>query len=80
MAKSPSLIIGEQALEIADMPMPYSVDIVVNIDSVAALYATCRDRETGFITPVQARLMSQVLRAHHNVSHSLVIFINQIRV
>ena len=75
---------GEQALEIADMLVrSASVDVVV-IDSVAALTPRAEiegemgDHQMG----LQARLMSQALRkltANIKKSHTLVIFINQIR-
>ncbi len=75
---------GEQALEIADMLVRSgSVDIVV-IDSVAALTPRAEiegemgDSHMG----LQARLMSQALRkltGNIKKTHTLVIFINQIR-
>ena len=75
---------GEQALEIADMLVrSCSVDVVV-VDSVAAL--TPRAEIEGEMGEpqmgLQARLMSQALRkltANIKRSHTLVIFINQIR-
>src|SRR6266404_2422000 len=75
---------GEQALEIADMLVhSEAVDVVV-IDSVAALVPRAElegemgDSHVG----LQARLMSQALRKLTAVvarSHTLVIFINQLR-
>ncbi|MCO6440973.1 MAG: recombinase RecA [Nitrococcus mobilis] len=75
---------GEQALEITDMLVRSgAVDIIV-VDSVAALTPKAEiegemgDSHVG----LQARLMSQALRkltANIKRSHSLVIFINQIR-
>jgi len=75
---------GEQALEIVDMLVrSASVDVVV-IDSVAAL--TPKSEIEGEMGDSQmglhARLMSQALRkltANIKRSHTLVIFINQIR-
>ena len=75
---------GEQALEIADMLVrSASVDVVV-IDSVAALTPKAEiEGEMGEPQMgLQARLMSQALRkltANIKKSHTLVIFINQIR-
>src|SRR5499426_1314753 len=75
---------GEQALEIADtLVRSGAVDILV-IDSVAALVPRAElDGEMGDSQPgLQARLMSQALRkltASINRSHTMVIFINQIR-
>ena len=75
---------GEQALEIADMLVrSASVDVVV-IDSVAALTPKAEiEGEMGEPQMgLQARLMSQALRkltANIKRSHTLVIFINQIR-
>src|SRR5499426_2952283 len=75
---------GEQALEIADtLVRSGAVDILV-IDSVAALVPRAElDGEMGESQPgLQARLMSQALRkltASINRSHTMVIFINQIR-
>jgi recombination protein RecA len=75
---------GEQALEIADMLVRSgAIDIVV-IDSVAALTPKAElegdmgDSHMG----LQARLMSQALRKLTGTiarSHTMVIFINQIR-
>ena len=75
---------GEQALEVTDMLVRSgAVDIIV-VDSVAALTPKAEiegemgDSHVG----LQARLMSQALRkltANIKRSHSLVIFINQIR-
>ena len=75
---------GEQALEIADnLIRSGAIDIVV-IDSVAALVPQAEiegemgDSHMG----LQARLMSQALRKLAgiiNKSHTIVIFINQIR-
>jgi recombination protein RecA len=75
---------GEQALEIADtLVRSGAVDVLV-IDSVAALVPRAElDGEMGDSQPgLQARLMSQALRkltASINRSHTMVIFINQIR-
>lgn len=75
---------GEQALEIADtLVRSGSIDILV-IDSVAALVPRSElEGEMGEVQPgSQARLMSQALRkltASINKSHTMVIFINQIR-
>jgi recombination protein RecA len=75
---------GEQALEIADtLVRSGAVDILV-IDSVAALVPRAElEGEMGDSQPgLQARLMSQALRkltASINRSHTMVIFINQIR-
>ncbi|MEZ4407875.1 MAG: recombinase RecA [Polyangiales bacterium] len=75
---------GEQALEIADMLVRSgAVDIVV-IDSVAALVPKAEiEGEMGEQLPgLQARLMSQALRkltATVHRSHTLLVFINQIR-
>ncbi len=75
---------GEQALEIADtLVRSGAVDVLV-IDSVAALTPRAElDGEMGDNQPgMQARLMSQALRkltASINRSHTMVIFINQIR-
>ena len=75
---------GEQALEIADMLVRSgAVDIVV-IDSVAALVPKSEiEGEMGEQLPgLQARLMSQALRkltASVHRSHTLLVFINQIR-
>jgi recombination protein RecA len=75
---------GEQALEIADMPVRSgAVDLIV-VDSVAALVPKAEiegdmgDSHVG----VQARLMSQALRKLTSTvarSHCLLVFINQIR-
>jgi len=75
---------GEQALEIADMLVRSgAVDLVV-IDSVAALVPKAEiEGEMGDQLPgLQARLMSQALRkltATVHRSHTLLLFINQIR-
>jgi recombination protein RecA len=75
---------GEQALEIADtLVRSGAVDVLV-IDSVAALVPRAElEGEMGESQPgLQARLMSQALRkltASINRSHTMVIFINQIR-
>ena len=75
---------GEQALEIADtLVRSGSIDVLV-IDSVAALVPRAElEGEMGDVQPgLQARLMSQALRkltASINKSHTMVIFINQIR-
>ncbi len=75
---------GEQALEIADtLVRSGAVDVLV-IDSVAALVPRAElEGEMGDQQPgLQARLMSQALRkltASINRSHTMVIFINQIR-
>jgi len=75
---------GEQALEITDtLVRSGAVDIVV-IDSVAALTPRAEiEGEMGDSLPgLQARLMSQALRkltASISKTHTLVIFINQIR-
>lgn len=75
---------GEQALEIADtLVRSGAVDVLV-VDSVAALTPRAElDGEMGDNQPgMQARLMSQALRkltASINRSHTMVIFINQIR-
>jgi recombination protein RecA len=75
---------GEQALEIADtLVRSGAVDVLV-IDSVAALVPRAElEGEMGDQMPgLQARLMSQALRkltASINKSHTMVIFINQIR-
>ena len=75
---------GEQALEITDtLVRSGGVDIVV-IDSVAALTPKAElEGEMGDSLPgLQARLMSQALRkltASISKTHTLVIFINQIR-
>ncbi|MDR3407836.1 MAG: recombinase RecA [Methylovirgula sp.] len=75
---------GEQALEITDtLVRSGSIDVLV-IDSVAALTPRAEiDGEMGDSQPgLQARLMSQALRkltASISRSHTMVIFINQIR-
>ena len=75
---------GEQALEIADtLVRSGAIDVLV-IDSVAALTPRAElEGEMGDSLPgLQARLMSQALRkltASISKSHTMVIFINQIR-
>jgi recombination protein RecA len=75
---------GEQALEIADtLVRSGAVDVLV-VDSVAALVPRAElEGDMGDALPgLQARLMSQALRkltASINKSHTMVIFINQIR-
>jgi recombination protein RecA len=75
---------GEQALEIADtLVRSGAIDVLV-IDSVAALTPRAElEGEMGDALPgMQARLMSQALRkltASISKSHTMVIFINQIR-
>ena len=75
---------GEQALEICDtLVRSGAVDVLV-INSVAALVPKAElEGEMGDALPgLQARLMSQALRkltASINKSHTMVIFINQIR-
>ena len=75
---------GEQALEIADtLVRSGAVDVLV-IDSVAALVPRAElEGEMGDALPgLQARLMIQALRkltASINKSHTMVVFINQIR-
>jgi recombination protein RecA len=75
---------GEQALEICDtLVRSGAVDVLI-IDSVAALVPRAElEGEMGDALPgLQARLMSQALRkltASINKSHTMVIFINQIR-
>jgi recombination protein RecA len=75
---------GEQALEIADtLVRSGAIDVLV-IDSVAALVPRAElEGEMGDSLPgLQARLMSQALRkltSSISKSHTLVIFINQIR-
>ena len=75
---------GEQALEIADtLVRSGAIDVLV-IDSVAALVPRAElEGEMGDSLPgLQARLMSQALRkltSSISRSHTLVIFINQIR-
>ena len=75
---------GEQALEITDtLVRSGAIDVLV-IDSVAALTPRAEiEGEMGDSQPgLQARLMSQALRkltASISKTHTLVIFINQIR-
>ena len=75
---------GEQALEIADtLVRSGAIDVLV-VDSVAALVPKAElEGEMGDSLPgLQARLMSQALRkltSSISKSHTLVIFINQIR-
>ncbi|NIA70885.1 recombinase RecA [Pelagibius litoralis] len=75
---------GEQALEIADtLVRSGAVDVLV-VDSVAALVPRAElEGDMGDSLPgLQARLMSQALRkltSSISKSHTLVIFINQIR-
>src|SRR5438128_2229206 len=75
---------GEQALEITDtLVRSNAVDVIV-IDSVAALTPRAEiEGEMGDSLPgLQARLMSQALRkltGSISKTHTLVIFINQIR-
>jgi recombination protein RecA len=75
---------GEQALEIADtLVRSGAIDVLV-IDSVAALVPRAElEGEMGDSLPgLQARLMSQALRKLTSSiarSHTLVVFINQIR-
>ena len=75
---------GEQALEITDtLVRSGALDIIV-VDSVAALVPRAElEGEMGDSLPgLQARLMSQALRkltASINKSHTIVVFINQIR-
>jgi recombination protein RecA len=75
---------GEQALEIADMLVRSGAIDVIVIDSVAALTPRAEiegemgDSHVG----LQARLMSQALRkltANLNKTHTICIFINQLR-
>jgi recombination protein RecA len=75
---------GEQALEIADTLVRSGALDVLVIDSVAALVPRAElEGEMGDSLPgLQARLMSQALRkltASINKSHTIVVFINQIR-
>jgi recombination protein RecA len=75
---------GEQALEIADMLIRSGALDVVVIDSVAALTPRAEiEGEMGDThVGLQARLMSQALRkltANLNRSHTIAIFINQLR-
>jgi len=75
---------GEQALDIAEMLVRSgAVDIIV-VDSVAALVPKAElDGDMGDShMGLQARLMSQALRklaAAINKSHTVIIFINQVR-
>ena len=75
---------GEQALEICDtLVRSGAIDVLV-VDSVAALVPRAElEGEMGDSLPgLQARLMSQALRkltSSISKSHTLVIFINQIR-
>src|SRR5690349_1484263 len=75
---------GEQALEICDtLVRSGAVDVLV-VDSVAALVpkAELEGEMAESLPGLQARLMSQALRkltASINKSHTMVIFINQIR-
>src|SRR5580693_6172458 len=75
---------GEQALEIADtLVRSGAIDVLV-VDSVAALTPRAEiEGEMGDVQPgSQARLMSQALRkltGSISRSHTMVIFINQIR-
>jgi recombination protein RecA len=75
---------GEQALEITDMLVRSGAIDVIVVDSVAALTPRAEiegdmgDTHVG----LQARLMSQALRkltANLNKSHTICIFINQLR-
>jgi recombination protein RecA len=75
---------GEQALEIADTLVRSGALDVLVIDSVAALVPRAElEGEMGDQMPgLQARLMSQALRkltGSISRSHTMVIFINQIR-
>ena len=75
---------GEQALEIADMLVRSGAIDVVVVDSVAALTPRAEiEGEMGDThVGLQARLMSQALRkltANLNKSHTICIFINQLR-
>jgi recombination protein RecA len=75
---------GEQALEITDMLIRSGALDVVVIDSVAALTPRAEiEGEMGDThVGLQARLMSQALRkltANLNKSHTICIFINQLR-
>ena len=75
---------GEQALEIADTLIRSGALDVVVIDSVAALTPRAEiEGEMGDThVGLQARLMSQALRkltANLNKSHTICIFINQLR-
>ncbi|MBX2806387.1 MAG: recombinase RecA [Hyphomicrobiales bacterium] len=75
---------GEQALEITDTLIRSGALDVIVVDSVAALTPKAEiEGEMGDVLPgMQARLMSQALRkltASISKSHTIVIFINQIR-
>ena len=75
---------GEQALEITDTLVRSGALDVIVIDSVAALVPRAElEGEMGDSLPgLQARLMSQALRkltASISKSHTIVVFINQIR-
>jgi recombination protein RecA len=75
---------GEQALEITDTLIRSGAMDVIVIDSVAALTPKAEiEGEMGDVLPgMQARLMSQALRkltGSISKSHTIVIFINQIR-
>jgi recombination protein RecA len=75
---------GEQALEITDTLVRSGALDVVVVDSVAALVPRAElEGEMGDSLPgLQARLMSQALRkltASISKSHTIVVFINQIR-
>lgn len=75
---------GEQGLEITDMLVRSGAVDAIVIDSVAALTPKSElEGEMGDSSMgVHARLMSQALRkitAHVSRSHTLVVFINQIR-
>jgi len=75
---------GEQALEITDTLVRSGALDVIVVDSVAALVPRAElEGEMGDSLPgLQARLMSQALRkltASINKSHTIVVFINQIR-
>ncbi len=75
---------GEQALEIADVLIRSGALDVVVVDSVAALTPRAEiEGEMGDAhVGLQARLMSQALRkltANLNKSHTICIFINQLR-
>jgi recombination protein RecA len=75
---------GEQALEITDTLVRSGAMDVIVVDSVAALTPKAEiEGEMGDVLPgLQARLMSQALRkltGSISKSHTIVIFINQIR-
>ncbi len=75
---------GEQALEITDTLVRSGALDVIVVDSVAALTPKAEiEGEMGDVLPgLQARLMSQALRkltGSISKSHTIVIFINQIR-